>query len=90
MEKHVYTVNSIRPSGLNQRQSKAFLTEVESDHDVIYFSHVHWLSRVATPARFWSLAEEIRTFMTNEGKEVSFMDDDEWSNDLASPSILQT
>ncbi|XP_067873337.1 general transcription factor II-I repeat domain-containing protein 2A-like [Heterodontus francisci] len=79
MEKVVATVSFITYKGLNQ----AFLAEVGSDHDdVIYFSHVCWLSRSATLARFWSLHVGIRTFMTSKGKDVSFMDDDEWLNDL--------
>lgn len=34
-------------------------------------------------ARFSSLLEEIKTFMRNKGKDVQFMDDNEWLNDLA-------
>ena len=78
MERVVYTVNFIRSKGLN------FLTEVGSDHDdVIYFSHVRWLSRAATLARFCSLIEEIKFFMKSKEKDVSFMEDDQWLNDLA-------
>ena len=79
MEKIVCTVSLIRSRGLIHRQFKAFLTEVPSDlDDVVYFSHVRWLSLAATRARFSS------TFVTHKGKDVSFMDDDdECSNDLA-------
>ncbi|KYO31248.1 general transcription factor II-I repeat domain-containing protein 2A isoform B [Alligator mississippiensis] len=84
MEKVVSTVNFIRSKGLNHRQFQAFLAEIGSNHgDVIYFCQVRWLSRAATLARFWSLLDEIKTFMMNKGKDVSFMDDDAWLNDLA-------
>lgn len=36
-----------------------------------------------TLARFWSLIEEIEVFATEKGKEVKFLDDDLWLNDLA-------
>ncbi|KAI6655301.1 General transcription factor II-I repeat domain-containing protein 2A-like [Oopsacas minuta] len=84
MENVVNTVNFIKSKGLNHRQFQAFLTEVGSDYnDVIYFSQVRWLSRASTLARYWSLLEEIKTFMTIKGKDVSLMDDDQWLNDLA-------
>ena len=84
MEKVVSTVNFIRSKGLNYRKFQAFLKEVGSDHDdVIYFSHVCWLSRAATLARFYSLLEEIKFFMKSKEKDVSFMEDDQWLNDLA-------
>ena len=84
MENVVNSVNFIRSKGLNHRQFQAFLAEVGSDNnDVIYFSHVRWLSRASTLARYWSLLEEIKTFMTIKGKDASFLDDDQWLNDLA-------
>ena len=84
MENVVNSINFIRSKGLNHRQFQAFLAEVGSDNnDVIYFSHVRWLSRASTLARYWSLLEEIKTFMTIKGKDASFLDDDQWLNDLA-------
>ncbi|KAI6647016.1 General transcription factor II-I repeat domain-containing protein 2A-like [Oopsacas minuta] len=84
MENVLNTVNFIRSKGLNHRKFHAFLAEVGSDYnDVIYFSQVRWLSRASTLARSWSLLEEIKTFMTIKEKDVSFLDDDQWLNDLA-------
>ncbi|XP_069492317.1 general transcription factor II-I repeat domain-containing protein 2A-like [Ambystoma mexicanum] len=84
MEKVVSTVNFIRAKGLNHRQFQAFLAEMGADHDdVIYFCQVRWLSRAATLSRFWSLLNEIKTFMTNKGKDVTFLEDASWLNDLA-------
>ena len=55
-----------------------------SDHDdVVYFCQVRWLSKSSTLFRFWSLRDEINTFMINKGKDVCFLDDDTWLNDLA-------
>ena len=68
--------------------------EVGSDHDdFIYFSHVRWLSRLATLARFYSPLEEIKSFMKSKEKDVIFMENGHWLNDLAFlvdiPSILR-
>ncbi|KAI6657860.1 General transcription factor II-I repeat domain-containing protein 2A-like [Oopsacas minuta] len=84
MENVLNTVNFIRSKGLNHRQFQEFLAEVGSDYnDVIYFSQVRWLSRASTLTRYWSLLEEIQTFMTIKGKDVSFLENDQWLNDLA-------
>lgn len=84
MEKVVSTVNFIRSRGLCHRQFQAFLEEVKSDQkDVIYFTQVRWLSRAATLKRFWLLQEEIKSFLSSKGKEVSFLNDNLWLNDLA-------
>jgi len=86
MEKIVSTVNFIKSRGLNHRQFKAFLAEVEADYgDVVYFSHVRWLtrSRAATLSRFWSLKSEIKSFMSDKSKDVTFLEDDVWLSDLA-------
>jgi len=84
MEKVVSAVNFIRSRGLNHREFKSFLEEVGSDFDdVVYFCQVRRLSKSSTLFRFWSLRDEIKTFMTSKGKDVSFLDDESWLNDLA-------
>ena len=84
MENVVSTVNFIRSKGLKHRKFQVFLTEVGSDHDdVLYFSHVRWLIRVATLDRFYSLLKEIKFFMKSKKKDVNSMEDDQWLNDLA-------
>ena len=50
---------------------------------MIYFCQVRWLSKAATLSRFWGLRDEIKTFMANKGKDVSFLDDTSWLSDLA-------
>ena len=50
--KEVSTDNFIRSRGLNHRQFKALLTEIEAEYADVYFSQVRWLSRVATLSWF--------------------------------------
>ena len=53
MRNVVQCVNYIRGRGLNHRQFKAFLDELDSEYsDVVYFSAVRWLSKAATLKRF--------------------------------------
>ena len=53
MEEFVHCVNYIRSRGLNQRQFKVFLKELDCDYPgITYFSSVHWLSRADTLKRF--------------------------------------
>ena len=84
MKNVVQCVNYIRARGLNHRQFKAFLEELDSDYpDVIYFSAVRRLSRAATLKRFWNLRNEIQTFMESKHQDVSYLNDDDWLNDFA-------
>ena len=44
----VETVNYIRSKGLKHRQFKQFLTKMHVSYgDVLYYSHIRWLSRGA-------------------------------------------
>ena len=84
MKDVVTCVNYIRSRGLNHRQFKAFLEGLYSDYpDVVYFSAVRWLSRVATLKRFWNLRTEIQSFMTSKQQDVGFLSNDDWLNDIA-------
>ena len=84
MKDVVQCVNYIRSRGLNHRQFKAFLEELDADYpDVVYFSAVRWLSRAATLKRFWNLREEIKLFMINKQQAVAYLSDDDWLNDIA-------
>ena len=77
-------VNYIRSRGLNHRQFKAFIAELDSDYsDVVYFSAVRWLSRAATLRRFWNLRKEIQSFMTSKQQDVGYLSNDDWLNDIA-------
>jgi len=84
MKDVVQCVNYIRAGGLNHRQFKAFLEELDSDYpDVVYFSAVRWLSRAATLKRFWNLRKEIESFMINKQQNVAYLSDNDWLNDIA-------
>jgi len=64
-------------------QFKAFLTDIKTDYGDVCFSQVRWLSRVATLFRFWSLRSEIKSFISDKRKDVTFLEDDLWLSDLA-------
>ena len=83
MRNVVQCVNYIRARGLNHRQFKAFLDELDSEHpDVVYISAVRWLSRAATLKRFWNLRQEIKFFMESKHQNVAFLSDENWLNDF--------
>ena len=47
MKEVVHCVNYIRSRGLNHRQFKVFLRELDCDHpDITYFLSIRWLSRL--------------------------------------------
>ncbi|XP_004213339.2 general transcription factor II-I repeat domain-containing protein 2-like [Hydra vulgaris] len=80
----IQTVNFIRSRGLNHRQFKQLLEDCGSEaEDVIYFCQVRWLSRAATLKRFWILIPEIIKFLKIKDKDTSFLENNDWLNDLA-------
>jgi len=80
----VQCVNYNRARGLNHQQFKAFLDELDSGYsDVVYFSAVRWLSRAATLKRFWNLRQEIKFFIESKHRNVAFLSNENWLNDLA-------
>nr|XP_047129377.1 general transcription factor II-I repeat domain-containing protein 2A-like [Hydra vulgaris] len=84
MEIVIQTVNFIRSRGLNHRQFKQLLEDCGSEaEDVIYFCQVRWLSRAATLKRFWIIIPEIIKFLKIKDKDTSFLENNDWLNDLA-------
>ena len=60
VKKVVQALNFMCSQALNHWQIKALLDEFDSKYgDLVYFSNVCWLSRVATLKRFWDLTSEI-------------------------------
>ena len=84
MEIVVKTINYIRARGLNHRQFRKLLDEMESQYgDLLYYTEVRWLSRGAMLRRFYELREEVNHFMVEKGKPVLHFDDPQWVCDLA-------
>ena len=78
------TVNFIRRRGLKHRQFQEFLKAVEADYgDVVYYSHVRWLSRGKVLYRFFCLRKEIDLFMKSIGRTVLSLNSNEWLWKLA-------
>ena len=77
-------VNFIRGKGLNHRQFKSFLEELDSEYrDVPYHTEVRWLSRGKALNRCFELREEICQFMENRGKDTNELKDKKFLCELA-------
>ena len=75
----VKCVNYIRKRGLNHRQFKTFLEELDNEYfDVVYFSAIRWLSRAVTLKRFWNLRQEIKLFMESKHQNMRFLSNENW------------
>ena len=80
----VSTIHFIKSKGLNSRQFKELLNDLESEYgDLIYHCEVRWVSRGNIPVRFYGLKEEVKQFMERKGKPVVELSDDKWMCDLA-------
>ena len=80
----IKTVDYIRSRGLKHRQFKQSLAEMDVLYeDVLYYSHIRWLSKGAMLERFYHLRKEIQSFMTDKGSEVLELSDVMWNCDLA-------
>ena len=70
MKKVEKAVNFIQSRGLNQRQFKEFLNEIECEYrDVLYYNEVRWLSRGL------NLIEEIKMFLNQKSQPVDYWED---------------
>ena len=80
----VDVVNFIRSKGVNHREFKEVLHDLDSDYgDVIYFTSVRWLSRGAVLKRVWQLRDEISNFLASKGQKKSEFEDPTWNSDFA-------
>ena len=69
-------VNFIRSHGLNHRQFKAFLEEIDSDFcDLPYYTAVRWLSCGKVLFRFYKLRREIDLFLTEHNTADPLLSD---------------
>ena len=74
---------SLDTPGLNHRQFRALLDEVESTYsDLLLHNRVQWLSRGEVLKRFAACLEEIKTFMSSKGLSFSELEQPEWLEKL--------
>ena len=82
----VKIINFILARGLNHRQFKSLLEEINAQYqDVLYFCEVKWLSRGAMLQRFYDLRNEIMTFLKQKNASfgINELGDPDWLTDLA-------
>ena len=66
----VCVVNFFRSKGVNHREFKEVLHDLDSDYeDFIKFTSVRWLSRGAVLKRVWQLRDEISNFLASKGQK---------------------
>jgi hypothetical protein len=80
----IETVNKIRANPLSHRKFRELLEEINSEYgDLIFYSHVRWLSRGKVLMRFFKLREEIDLFLITKDKQVIELSDPKFYFDLA-------
>ena len=74
----VKIVNIILSRGLNHRQFRKFLEEIDAQHsDLKYFCDVRWLSRGNMLERFFDLRNEVKDFLIMQGEDFPQLGDPE-------------
>lgn len=77
-------VNFIRAKGLNHRQFKSFLSDLETEHgDLPYHTEVRWLSQGKVLHRCFELREEICLFLDSKGKDTTQLRDKRFLCEMA-------
>lgn len=78
-------VNFIRSRGLNHRQFRQFLREIQSDYtDIPYHTAVRWLSNGEVLLRFFKLRQEIAAFLKEKKyPQQEVLSNEEWLWKLA-------
>jgi hypothetical protein len=80
----IETVNKIRANPLSHRQFRELLEEIDAEYgDLIFYSHVRWLSRGKVLMRLFKLREEIDLFLITKDKQVKELSDPKFNFDLA-------
>lgn len=80
----VSAVNFIRSRGLNHRQFRQFLSELEADYsDLPYHTEVRWLSKGKVLLRFFELRDVIEIFLNEKNSPQPLLSDNEWLWKLA-------
>uniref|UniRef100_A0A3B3IFR8 Uncharacterized protein n=1 Tax=Oryzias latipes TaxID=8090 RepID=A0A3B3IFR8_ORYLA len=77
-------VNLIRARGLNHRQFKAFLGELDTEYgELPYHTEVRWLSQGKVLQRCFELREGICLFIVNKGKDTTELRDETFLCEMA-------
>jgi len=78
LEPVVSTVNYIRSHGLNHRQFRDFLKEIDAEFpDLPYHTSVRWLSCGKVLARFFALRIEMELFLNEKNRPLVLLTDSE-------------
>ena len=81
----VSVINLIRARGLNHRQFRGLLEDLETEHsDILYHSSVRWLSLGKILRRMWDLKEEIVMLLEMKDIDCDFVSNivnEEWKTD---------
>lgn len=87
MDPVVSAVNLIIARGLNHRQFRNFLENIEAEFtDVLYHTIIHWLSMGRVLKRVWDLKAGILMFLDMKDTSFDFskeMESEEWVCDFA-------
>ncbi|XP_076645577.1 general transcription factor II-I repeat domain-containing protein 2-like [Halictus rubicundus] len=77
-------VNFIRSRGVNHREFKEFLKDIENVYgDILFNTEVRWLSRGTMLKRVYDLKNEIKLFLEMKDNPFSQFDDKDWMCDFA-------
>lgn len=79
----IQIVNKIMAKGLNHRQFRSLLDELESTYsDLQLHNKVRWLSRGEVLKRFAACLEEVKTFLGSKGLTFPELEQPEWLEKL--------
>lgn len=79
----IQIVNKIMAKGLNHRQFRSLLDEVESTYsDLLLHNRVWWLSRGEVLKCFAACLGEVQTFMSNKGLTFPELEQPQWLEKL--------
>lgn len=80
----VSVVNFIRSRGLNHRQFREFLLEIEAEYpDLPYHTEIRWLSNGKVLSRFFELRNVIEIFLNEKNYVQPLLSNNEWLWKLA-------
>ncbi|KAM4702061.1 general transcription factor II-I repeat domain-containing protein 2B-like [Discoglossus pictus] len=83
MDVVIQIVNKIMAKGLNHRQFRLLLDEVESTYsDLLLHNKVRWLSRGEVLKRFVTCLEEVKTFLASKELAFAELEQPEWLEKL--------